>query len=76
MRHGEEDYGGHKAGRVVEVSASTEKDSVVFPATIRGDLRVGMRMNGHGEFVSMVLEVVLNFADDISLAHARSMCAQ
>ena len=53
MRHGEEDYGGHKIGRLVEVSASTEKDSVVFPATIRGDLRVGMRMKGHGEFVSI-----------------------
>ena len=75
-RHGEEDHGGHKDGRLVEGSASTEKDSVVFLATNRGDLRVGMRMKGYGEFVSMVLEVVLNFADDISLAHARSMCAQ
>ena len=44
----EEDYGSHKDGRLVEVSASTEKDSVVFPATIRGDLRVGMRMKDHG----------------------------
>ena len=48
MRHDEEDYGGHKDGRLVEVSTSTEKDSVVFPATIRGDLRVGMRMKCHG----------------------------
>ena len=47
-RHGEEDHGGHKDGRLVEGSASTEKDSVVFLATNRGDLRVGMRMKDHG----------------------------
>ena len=48
MRHDEENYGGHKDGRLVEGSASTEKDSVVVPATIRGNLRAGTRMKGHG----------------------------
>ena len=50
MRHDEEDDGGHKDSGSVMVSAATEKDSVVFPARIRGDLRVGMRMNGYGRF--------------------------
>ena len=47
-RHDEENYGGHKDGRLVNAPVSTEKDSVVFPATIRRDLRVSMRMKGHG----------------------------
>ena len=48
MRHDKENYSGHEDGRRVEVSTSMEKDSVVFPATIRVNLRVGMRMKGHG----------------------------